>query len=99
MIKKKIREILKTGYKFETDSFILYFKKRDDLKIGFITSSKIGKPTQRNRIKRIIREKIRERFESGDFLIILKKNIIENSKEEIRDNIEKVADEISYKIN
>ncbi|MCM8786008.1 MAG: ribonuclease P protein component [Candidatus Omnitrophica bacterium] len=99
MIKKKIREILKKGNKFETDNFILYFKKRDDLKIGFIISSKIGKPNQRNRIKRIIREKIREKFKSGDFLIIFKKEIIEKSKEEIKNNIEKIENEISNKIN
>ncbi|MCM8833395.1 MAG: ribonuclease P protein component [Candidatus Omnitrophica bacterium] len=100
MIKKKIMEILKTGDKFETDNFILYFKKRNDLKIGFIISSKIGKPSQRNRLKRIIREKIRKKFKSGDFLIIFKKGIIEESEAKIKNSIERITeDEINNKIN
>jgi ribonuclease P protein component len=96
MIKKRIREIIKTGKRFETENFILYFKKREDLKIGFITHSKIGKPVMRNKVKRIIREVIRGNFEKGDFLFILKKGIIEKSKDEIKNEIGKIKNEIGY---
>ena len=83
MIKKKIREILKEGKKIDTEFFILYFKKREDLKIGFLLNSKIGKPVKRNKAKRIIREIVKKYFKSGDFIFVLKKNVIEKGKDEI----------------
>lgn len=90
MIRKRIREILKNGKKFETDFFILYFKERDDLKIGFLISSKIGKPVKRNKVKRIIREIVREKFKKGDFIFVLKKDIIDKTKEEIETRFENI---------
>jgi len=99
MIKKKIREILKKGDKIDTEIFTLYFKKREDLKIGFLINSKIGKPVERNRIKRIIREIVKENFKSGDFIFILKKNIIETGKDEIEKIFGEIIEKICHSFN
>jgi ribonuclease P protein component len=96
MIKKRIREILKNGEKIETELFILYFKKREDLKIGFLISSKIGGSVKRNKIKRIIREIVRKYLKKGDYLFVLKKNITEKGIDEIKKNFRKVFKEIYY---
>lgn len=90
MIRKQIRGIIKKGKKIENDFFILYFKERNDLKIGFLINSKIGKPVKRNKVKRIIREIIRKKFGKGDFIFILKKDIIDKTKEEIERKFEAV---------
>lgn len=93
-MKKRIREILKEGKKFETVYFNLYLKKRDDLKIGFITSSKIGRPVKRNKVKRIIREIVRKKIKKGDFLFILKKEALEVKKEDLENIFESIKNEI-----
>ncbi len=94
MIKRIIREILKEGKKFETEYFNLYLKKRENLKIGFIANSKIGNPVRRNKAKRIIRELVRKNFKKGDFVFILKKDIIDKSKLEIEKIFERIKNEI-----
>ncbi len=94
MIRKRIRDILKEGKKIETEDFILYFKKRDDLKIGFIASGKIGNPVKRNRVKRLIREFVRENFKKGDFLFLLKKESIGKTKNQIYNTFENIKNEI-----
>jgi ribonuclease P protein component len=95
MIKKKIREILKEGKKIETEFFTLYFKKREDFKIGFLLNSKIGKPVKRNRVKRIIRELVRKNFKKGDFIFVLKKDVIEKGKDEIEKIFGGIVEKIS----
>ncbi|HOK56891.1 MAG TPA: ribonuclease P protein component [bacterium] len=97
MIKKRIREILKKGKKIETEYFKLYLNKRNDLKIGFLISSKIGKVVKRNKAKRIIREIVRNNFKKGDFILVLKKEIIEKRK--IEEVFEKIKNEIYNSIN
>ena len=90
-MRKRIREILKEGKKFETDFFNLYYKNSEIYRIGFIGGEKAGKPVKRNRIKRIMREIMRENFKDGDFIITLKNcnvdegRIIEKLNEIIRE--------------
>lgn len=94
MIKKKFKEIIEDGKKIETEYFKLYFKKRDDFKIGFIVNSRIGIPVKRNKAKRFIREIVRNNFKKGDFLFVLKKEIIDKNKDEIETIFEKIKNEI-----
>ncbi|MCM8817910.1 MAG: ribonuclease P protein component [Candidatus Omnitrophica bacterium] len=98
-MKKRIRELLKEGKKFESLYFNLYVNKREDLKIGFIVNSKIGNPVKRNKAKRIIREIIRKNFKKGDFLFLLKKEAIETEKENIENFFENIKNEISAIFN
>ncbi|MCM8803958.1 MAG: ribonuclease P protein component [Candidatus Omnitrophica bacterium] len=92
MINRKFKEIIKDGKKIETEYFKLYFKKREDLKIGFIVNKKVGIPVKRNKVKRILREIVRNNFKKGDFLFILKSQIIDKNK--IDGIFEKIKNEI-----
>ncbi|MCM8772478.1 MAG: ribonuclease P protein component [Candidatus Omnitrophica bacterium] len=94
-MRKKIQNLLKEGKKIETKLFNLYFKNREDLKIGFIGTSKIGKPVKRNKAKRYLREIIRKNFKKGDFLFVLKKEIIDKNFEDIERVFKEIKNEIT----
>lgn len=73
-------------------SFNMYYipEKHGKPKIGFIISKKIcKKATERNRIKRKIREFIRNNFISGDFSILLKNSSVEEILTGLKNVIEK----------
>lgn len=98
MIKKKLKKIIEEGKRIETEYFKLYLKK-GDFKIGFLVNSKIGNPVKRNRVKRIIREILRKNFKKGDFLFVLKKEIIDKKRFEIENVFERIKNEIFNFIN
>ncbi len=69
--KKDFDYIFQNGKKFYTDNFliIITFQKRENLpkyfklpRFGFIASKKVGKATDRNRAKRLLREAVRLNF-------------------------------------
>lgn len=91
-MRKSIYNIIKSGRKLKSNLFNLYFKERDDYKIGFIASSKIGKPVKRNYAKRVIREYWKKNFKKGDFIFVLKPGIIDRTKEEILKEIERMVE-------
>lgn len=99
MIKKKIREIIKNGYKIDTPLFRVAIRNRKDLKIGFIVSKKIGKSFDRNRIKRIIRDIVRKNFKKGDFIFILKSESINKPAEIISHEFDRIKNEIYSILN
>lgn len=49
----------KTGHKVSGDCFLLFWEKSDEFKLAVLVSSKTGNAAQRNRIKRLFREAIR----------------------------------------
>ena len=91
-MRKRIKEILEEGKKFETDFFNLYYKKSDTYRIGFIGGKKAGKPVKRNRIKRIMREIMRKNFKDGDFIITLKNCNVDEEK--IKEKLNEIIREI-----
>ncbi len=82
-MRKRIYKIIESGKKVRGIFFDVYYKERDEYKTGFIVSSKIGRATKRNYVKRIIREIWRENFKNGDFVFILKLSAIDKNKQEI----------------
>ncbi|HPO52866.1 MAG TPA: ribonuclease P protein component [bacterium] len=68
-MKKSMLDVMKTGRRYETEYFIFYLKQAENLKIGFRFSSDFGGAVVRNRIKRIIRNLIRQHFKTGDFVV------------------------------
>jgi len=92
-MRKRIYKIIKEGKKVHGVFFDLYFKGSDDYKIGFIFSGKIGKSTKRNYVKRVIREYWRKNLKGGDFLFVLRHEVVNNkSKEEIKKELQKMVE-------
>lgn len=76
--KKDFQLVFKKGKSLKEGGFILNFLKldqKDDLKIGFIVSTKVHKKaTRRNRLKRRMREAIRKnlpKIKRGYFLVFV----------------------------
>lgn len=77
---------------------VVYLSKQDEKKITVIVSKKFDKrAVQRNYIKRIIREVIRQgvdKYKNGNYLFIPKKQIVNASYEEICSDINSVVSKI-----
>jgi ribonuclease P protein component len=72
---------------------LCYQASKTGIKIGFAIRKKTcPKATERNRIKRKIREFIRNNFTSGDFFISLKKASIDEIMKELKNVTEKHSD-------
>ncbi|MCM8777729.1 MAG: ribonuclease P protein component [Candidatus Omnitrophica bacterium] len=94
LIRKKILLLKKKGRQYKTSLFKIYFLPSDKYKIGFLARSKIGKASQRNYTKRIIREFWRKEFKKGNFLFVLYQAITYSERnlliEELKDIKERI---------
>ncbi|MCL5409180.1 MAG: ribonuclease P protein component [Candidatus Omnitrophica bacterium] len=89
---RNISKIKKYAKKFVMPSLNIYYisQNQGKLKIGFIISKKVcKKAVERNKIKRKIREFIRNMFSYGDFSILIKNSSIEIIMTELKNVIEK----------
>lgn len=96
-MKKRIREILYRGRVYNSRFFRLHCKTENGYKIGFIARHNIGNPVKRNRIKRVIRENWKKRFQKGDYIFVIKPALINSPIELLKTELEKIADAIECK--
>jgi len=94
LIRKRILLLKNKGRQYKTSLFKILFLPSDDYKIGFIAGSRIGKASDRNYTKRVIREFWRQEFKKGNFLFILYKAITRSERnqliEELNNTVEKI---------
>jgi ribonuclease P protein component len=65
---------------WHTPYFVLFFKRNDDYKVGFVASKKIGNAIKRNRAKRLLRALFIQNCDilsSGSYIFVAKPSIIE----------------------
>ncbi|MCX8082161.1 MAG: ribonuclease P protein component [bacterium] len=93
-IKRKILLLKEKSKHYKTSWFKICILPLEHYKIGFLTSSKIGKASQRNYTKRIIREFWRKQFKKGDYLFILYKVINRKEIGAFLTELERVAKKI-----
>jgi ribonuclease P protein component len=65
---------------WHTPYFVLFFKKNDDYRVAFVASKKVGNAVARNRAKRLLRANfidICDRLESGSYIFVAKKAILD----------------------
>ncbi|MBD3791048.1 MAG: ribonuclease P protein component [Campylobacterales bacterium] len=65
---------------WHTPYFVLFFKKEEGYKVGFVASKKIGNAVQRNRAKRLLRAHFIENIDllvSGSYALVAKPGILE----------------------
>ncbi len=65
------------GEAFHTKFFVVFFRKAETTRAGFIASKKVGKATVRNRAKRRLKALFRELSYSrgGDFVLVARAGI------------------------
>ena len=96
--KDKDFKSLLNGRKIRNKYLTIFFKKLSDksnkkLNISFITKKKLGNAVKRNKIKRRLRNIMQDAIKNVDlnynysYLIIAKKNMLENSFENIKEAI------------
>ncbi|MFB5663521.1 ribonuclease P protein component [Alteribacillus sp. HJP-4] len=91
-------KVFEKGASFANRQFVLYILNKpgqQEHRTGLTVSKKIGNAVTRNRIKRLLREAVREmgdRLESGnDYVIIARKPVLEMTFTEIIKSLEHVA--------
>jgi len=96
------QSVFKQGKIISNELFFLKFKKNNlgFTRFGFIIGTKItNKATQRNKIKRRLREAAKKSLEkiksNVDIIIIAKPEIINKSFQEIQQNINKLFEQIN----
>jgi ribonuclease P protein component len=70
-----------------TPYFVLFFKKGDEYKVGFVASKKIGNAVHRNRAKRLLRAHFIENTDllsRGSYVLVAKPALISESFLEVR---------------
>jgi len=94
--KKEFEKVFKTGKKLWIGSLLLMIFKKNELgyrRLGVVVSRKIRKATQRNKVKRWIREVFRRNKEifpeSSDIIIIPHPNCVNSSYWEILEAFKK----------
>jgi len=95
--KSEFKEVLDKGKKISSDYFFTYFKKRNEdvhYRVGFIITRKIGNAVSRNKIKRRIKEALRNTeadFSEGISMIFIARKAIQGkSYIEITNELSKV---------
>jgi ribonuclease P protein component len=72
---------------WHTPYFVLFFKKSDEYKVGFVASKKIGNAVHRNRAKRLLRAHFIENINllsQGSYVLVAKPALIEENYSVIR---------------
>jgi len=67
---------------WHTPYFVLFFKKTDEYKVGFVASKKIGNAVHRNRAKRLLRAHFIENINllsQGSYVLVAKPALIEEN--------------------
>ncbi|MCM8757107.1 MAG: ribonuclease P protein component [Candidatus Omnitrophica bacterium] len=77
---------------------VLYNPREAKLKIGFVTAKSTGPAVKRNKVKRIIRNFWRVRFNSGEVLFILKDKASELLSEDWKQVLSAVIAQLNSKL-
>ena len=91
--------IINSGKSIKNNIFVIYYLNHDVTfpKFGLAVGKKIGNAVTRNKYKRILRNIIDENkflFKNEyDYIIILKRNCLELSYEQLKDNFSKLIKE------
>lgn len=67
---------------WHTPYFVLFFKKNEAYKVGFVASKKIGNAVHRNRAKRLLRAHFIENIDllsQGSYVLVAKPALIEEN--------------------
>jgi ribonuclease P protein component len=67
---------------WHTPYFVLFFKKSDEYKVGFVASKKIGNAVHRNRAKRLLRAHFIENIDllsQGSYVLVAKSALIQEN--------------------
>ncbi len=89
-----VQAVLKAGRGFFNQEFNLRFQRKDqgETRITVVISTKVDKrAVKRNRLKRIIREFVRQNLNVlalGDYVIMLKPSAVKISEDRLMENIE-----------
>jgi ribonuclease P protein component len=99
--KRMFKETLDTGQKISSNYFLTYIKKTEEkncIRVGFIVTKKIGNAIVRNKIKRRIREALRNIKHDTDrgiaMVFIARKAVIEAGYLNITEVLKKVLGKI-----
>ncbi len=93
--KREFEEVMEKGRLMQSPFFGLKIIDSSENKFGFIISRKISKKAvERNKIKRIlaetVREKIKEGLVSGNVVFLVKRKALEVSAEELKKEVERL---------
>ena len=72
---------------WHTSYFVLFFKKNDEYKVGFVASKKIGNAVHRNRAKRLLRAHFIENIDllpQGSYVLVAKPALIQENYQTTR---------------
>ena len=72
---------------WHTPYFVLFFKKNDEYKVGFVASKKIGNAVHRNRAKRLLRAHFIENIDllpQGSYVLVAKPALIQENYQTTR---------------
>jgi ribonuclease P protein component len=64
---------------WHTPYFVLFYKKSEEYKVGFVASKKIGNAVHRNRAKRLLRAHFIENIDlitSGSYVLVAKPDLL-----------------------
>lgn len=93
------RSVFRNGIRKEGQYFYLYLapKQQKSSRIGIIVKKEIGNAVQRNRIKRLLREIFRKRYDDlfslNDMIVMVKQEILHTRLKEIEDEFEHIMRE------
>lgn len=86
--------IIQKGKSLRQDALVIYFTKNSDiLKVGFAVSKKVGNAVTRNKIKRQLRSIFRKyinQYPNFEIVVVVRKNYLDYSYEEISALVEKM---------
>ena len=72
---------------WHTPYFVLFYKKTDEYKVGFVASKKVGNAVHRNRAKRLLRAHFIENIDllsKGSYVLVAKPALLNESFLEVR---------------
>lgn len=89
------KSVYSKGRSFATKILVMYYKKNNlnYNRIGFSISKKVGKAVTRNRIRRLIKENLKDMNDiriGYDIILIARVTIVESNYHEIRKNLDYV---------